>query len=504
VTPKRAARLCVMIMSSVVALSAVGAAPVAAEPADAGPTDDVIARIEAYLHRHRAENRIPGLAYAIVGRDRVVRQGAWGVDGDGATVTAQTPFLIGSVSKPFTATVVMRLVEAGRFGLDDPVHQHLPWFRLADQPAAARITVRHLLEHTSGLPRWASRTDRSDNTTDGLARSVRDLATVRPGTAPGTAHRYSDANYMVLGALIETVTGQPFGTALRRQVLDPLDMRHTAATHVEADQVGLPAGHRYWFDRPRRFDAPYDTSGAPYGYLATSLTDLTHFAMAHLNGGRYAGAQLLSTDGAAQMHTGQAGTANGGRYGLGWRDTELTGTNLRVVWHAGAAPGYFAHLVLIPDSGLGVIVLANSYSLALDGALAAAAFNTAQLLHGNDVRTATTDATLTWARTGLVAVVALLTAAVVRSLIHAVRPRRRTPHGRVRIGAVALAWVAGCTALAILAATVLPATMGGNLDQALLWAPDIGWTIVAVVALTGTLAAARIGVAARALMATRR
>lgn len=479
------------------------AAPVTAD--ERAPAGDATAGVEDYLRGQRDEHRIPGLAYAIVGRDRVLRQGAWGVDGEGAAVDGQTPFLIGSVAKPFTALAVMRLVEAGRIGLDDPVRRHLPWFRLADDEAAGRITVRQLLTHTSGLAQWASRTDRFDNTADGLARSVRDLATVQPTGSPGAAHRYSDANYMVLGALVETVTGQPYGGFLRREVFDPLDMRHAAGTEAEAGRVGLPAGHRYWFGHPRRFDPGYDTSGVPYGYVAASLDDLTHFVMAQLDGGRYAGTRVLTADGVAQMHAGQAETGNGGRYGLGWRDTRLTGSGTRVVWHAGATPGYFAHLVLVPELGVGVIVLANSYSLALDGALAEMGFTIARSVRG-ETGTAPggTDPTFGAVLSALAAVAGLLTVGVVWSLVRVVRPGRRARPGRVRIVAATAGWITGCAVLAGLVAVALPAMLGGDLGQAMLWTPDIGGAIVVIIALAGVVAVVRLGAAARAILASLR
>ncbi|GAB2586962.1 hypothetical protein Aab01nite_50830 [Paractinoplanes abujensis] len=403
--------------------------------------------IEDYLRREQAGLRIPGLAYAVVSPHGVIEQGAWGV-GTG------TPFLIGSVSKPITAQAVMRLVESGRVDLDDPVRRHVPWFDLADDDAAARITVRHLLTHTSGLAQWASRTDRFDNSADGLARSVRDLAGVEPARPPGTAHEYSDANYMVLGALVETVSGKPYGEFLRSEIFQPLGMTHAAATEADAERVGLPAGHRYWFGHPRPFDRGYDTSGVPYGYVAASLDDMARFARDHL-GGRH-----------SEMHTGQ--TAGG--YGLGWRDTRTDGT--RTVWHAGATPGFFAHVVLLPDADLAVVVLADSYSLARDGALTGLGFNVARMIQGKAVQPAGGDPLFGLTLLVLVVVAVLLVALLVRPV------------------ASVLA-VVGCLGLAGAVTLGLPVLLGGDLGLALLWAPDLGWAAV-VVAILAILAAARI------------
>ncbi|XVV10374.1 serine hydrolase domain-containing protein [Actinoplanes sp. CA-131856] len=412
--------------------------------------------VPTYVEQQQRELKIPGVAYAIVTRDRVVEQHTSGV-------TAQTPFLIGSVSKPFTALTVMQLVERGRVALDDPVGRHLPWF------AFPQITVRQLLNHTSGLPRWASRTDRFDNTPDGLERSVRDLASARLGEP-----QYSDANYMVLGAMVQEVTGRPFREVLQRQVFDPLDMRHTVASS---------AGHRYWFGHPRRFEAPYDLSGLPYGYVTASLEDMTHFAMAHLNGGRYGPRSVIAPETITQMQTAQTDVG----YGLGWRDTKLDGT--RIVWHAGADPGFWAHLVLVPSAGLGVIVLADSYSPALDARLASIAFTITRMALGGTPEPAPPwDPLLRSALYVLVALASLLALTIIISLV-----RRHARHPRHR--AAAFAWAIGCALVAALALAVFPASMGYSLPQIRLWTPDLFWSLIAVAALATILAALRVTLA---------
>lgn len=456
---------------SLLALLMLGAPPTV-EPRD----------IDAYLRQHLADADIPGLAVAVVRGADVVHRFTAGTDGDGRPVTARTPFLLGSVSKPFTALAVQQLAEVGRIDLHAPVRRYLPWFRLADERAAARITVWQLLTHTSGLPRRAVRTDRFDNTHDGLAAAVRELAAVTP---EAERYRYSDANYLVLGALVAQVGGQPFGPYLREHVLDPLDMRHSAATEAEA--AGIPAGHRYYFGQPQRFDAPFDTSGVPYGYLAASLDDLTHFVTAQLRGGRYRNTEVLSPQGIDLAHRSV--------HGLGWVESTLDGTGARMVWKAGADPGYFAHLVLLPEADLGVIVLSNVYSPAMDGVLASAAFNVARILHGVAPKPASADPALSAARVGLVGLAGLLLIAVAGSIVRAGRGQRRS---RVRVLAGLGGWLAGC-GIVTAGALVLPSIMGADLSQALLWTPDVGHGIVAVVVLAATLALTRLVIAAAKL-----
>lgn len=451
----------------VLVLLVVGAGPAAAAGPD--PTDD-------YMRRYQSEHRLPGLAFAVVRGDEVVHSRTWGTDGDGDAVTADTPFLLGSVSKPFTALAVMQLVEKGLVGLDAPVRTYRPEF-------PPGITVRQLLTHTSGLPQWALRTDRFGSDAGELDRAVREL---EPGRTPGE-HQYSDANYLAAAAVVEAVTGRRFGDHLHRAVLDPLGMDHAVAT--TADAASLPAGHRYYLGHPRRFDPLYDPSGVAYGYLGADLDDVTHFVTAQLRGGRYGSARLLSPAGVALTQKGVA-DFGAGRYGLGWRESELDGD--RIVWHAGATPGYFSHVVLVPGSDLGVVVLANAYSPAVDGELAAAAFDLARIAAGAAPTGADPDPLFTTATIALL-VLALVLAAL---LAWSARPRRSRRRSAVGL----IAWLIPCAAVVAFAVRGFPALMGVDLGQTLLWTPDIGLTLVAVTVLAGGLAVARVvrlGISAR-------
>ena len=488
-----------------------------AEPATAGPVGTAVASTEqltagdAYLRDYMTRTKAPGMAYAVVRGDRVLRHGAWGVDGDGRPMTAQTPFMLGSTSKSFTALAVQQLTETGRVDPDAPAHTYLPWLRLGDESTARTVTVRQLLTHTSGLPKVSNTTltDRYDNQPGGLARSVRDLATLRPTTTAGQTYQYSDANYMILGALVENITGDTFGAYLRRHVFDPLSMTRSAATAAEAHIAGVPAGHRYYLGRPQRHAAPFDTAGAPYGFLAASLDDLSHYAIAQLNGGRYRDTRILRPDSVRQMHTGTADTGHGS-YGFGWKNSTLDGTGARMVWHSGATPNYFSHLVLVPDSNLAVIVLTNIYGLAMDEPLNAGAFGLTRILHGDIPATGAEDPTSTRALAGLCTVAAALLALLVSALITAVRTRRRRGanhpiRSRRRTITGAAAWTGGCAAVAAGAAWAVPLFMwGAGLAKVRLWAPDMGHAILTVVALAAALALTRLAISAHTLLFTAR
>jgi CubicO group peptidase (beta-lactamase class C family) len=162
-----AARRGAIVALAVMLLLALGgmrppAAAAASTPGNGAPD---LAAIDRYVEAQRRATRLPGLALGIVHGDRVVHLRGFGAaDPSGRPVTPQTPFLLASTTKSLTALAVMQLAEAGKVDLDAPVQRYLPWFRLADPAASARITVRHLLNQTSGLaatPRWSARCARS-------------------------------------------------------------------------------------------------------------------------------------------------------------------------------------------------------------------------------------------------------------------------------------------------------------------------------------------------------
>ena len=167
------------------------------------PSTPDFAAIDDYVEGRMRELRIPGLAMGIVEGDRIVHLKGFGIAGsDGRPVTPQTPFQINSLGKPMTGVAIMQLVEAGKLDLDAPVQRYLPWFRVADEAASARITPRHLLSHTSGLPEAAGMEQAfsADGRPDALEQRVRALRSVQLNRPVGASYEYSNAGYMYPGA----------------------------------------------------------------------------------------------------------------------------------------------------------------------------------------------------------------------------------------------------------------------------------------------------------------
>jgi CubicO group peptidase (beta-lactamase class C family) len=305
--------------------------------------------------------RLPGLALGIVKGDQIVHLKGFGIaDPSRRAVTPQTPFIIGSLSKSFTALAVMQLVEQGKIELDAPVQHYIPWFRVADEAASAQITVRHLLYQTSGLSTKTGRSFQgSGDVSDGaLEQAVRKLSNVELTGPVGAAHQYSTVNYSVLGLIVQTVSGQSYESYIQEHIFDLLDMQNSFTSQVEAQPQGFATGHHYAFGMPMAVDLPHNRGLLPAGYLISSAEDMAHYLIAQLNDGNYADAALLSPDGMLETHnpavpTGVTDTF----YGMGWFVGPING--IPAVHHQGETFNFHANVILLPDRELGIVVLIN-------------------------------------------------------------------------------------------------------------------------------------------------
>jgi CubicO group peptidase (beta-lactamase class C family) len=334
---------------------------VPSHPADlpTGPADT--ATVDRWLEGQLSDAGIPGGSLVIVRDGRIVDERGFGTaDPSGRPVTATTPFVIGSLSKSITALAVMQLVDAGEVALDSPVRRYLPEFRVADPAVSDRITVRDLLTHTSGLSTPVGIAPLTTAPTSLDAR-VRDLATAELVSEPGTRYAYSNANYLVLGRLVEVVSGEPFGAYVQAHVFNPLGMAHAATDRATADAAGLTDAHRLWFGLADDH-APLDRPDlVPAGWMTASADDLGRLLIAELDGGRYEGRSVVSPTAVREMQTGIVSTGSGDeRMGMGWVASTLDGD--RIVAHAGSTTDMAAIQVLVPDRHLGVAVLFNAQS----------------------------------------------------------------------------------------------------------------------------------------------
>jgi CubicO group peptidase (beta-lactamase class C family) len=322
--------------------------------------------IDAYIEGQMRRLKIPGVSLAIVEGDKIVHVRGFGrARPGGEAPTPQTPFFIGSVTKSFTALAIMQLAEAGKVELDAPVQRYLPWFRVADPQASARMTVRHLLNQTSGLPMLMGMANLSDFDSDpeALERQVRELSTVKLSRPTGAKFEYSNANYNVLGLIVESASGESYAEYVQNHIFNPLGMGHSFISRKVARQHGLAIGHRYWFGYP--VPAPnlsIPQSSLPSGQLISCAEDMAHYLIAQLNGGRYGDVQILSSAGIDELHRGAAEMNEMGMeigsYAMGWV-SQVAGKST-IVSHGGIVPDFGAFAGLVPEQKKGIVLLYNA------------------------------------------------------------------------------------------------------------------------------------------------
>jgi CubicO group peptidase (beta-lactamase class C family) len=313
--------------------------------------------IDTYVRQKMKEIGIPGMAVAIVRDGHIVHLKGYGESDPGVSITPQTPFSLASVSKSFTAMAVMQLVEAGKVELDKPVRTYLTWFRLADD-AAERITVRQLLNHTSGLSTYSGRKSffARDLGQEAVEREVRDLSGERLTAAPGEKFQYSNSNFAIASALVSAVSGLPFEQYLRERIFVPLKMKHSFIGEADAKAHGLTTGYRFWFGSPfAAHDIPYSHRMLGAGGLFSTAEDLGQYVIASLGGEN--GKAVLSPIGFAELHRPSVKIGGDFHYGLGWDTVVRNG--IRHVRHRGDMECFHADVMMVPEEKIGVVTLMN-------------------------------------------------------------------------------------------------------------------------------------------------
>ncbi|MEV6228604.1 serine hydrolase domain-containing protein [Saccharopolyspora shandongensis] len=337
-----------MIIKALIASGAFAVAAAFAPPVGAADIDSVV---EEYLR----DSGLPGAAVAVTRGDEVVRAAGYGRTPAGEPITEHTTMAVASVSKSFTALAVVQLAEAGRVDLDEPVRRYLPEFTTAD-PRASRITVRQLLDQTSGL---------SDSTyppfsrpqPDSLRAAVAGMNSAELAAEPGTRWEYHNPNFQVAARLVEVVAGRPFDDYLQEHVFAPLGMTDSRTIDT-ADELP-PSGYGHLKVLGSAIAVPEPPAfGNGSGGVLSSAHDMSAWLIAQNNGGRGPGGVAIATASAiAVTHTPSSEVS--GDYALGW-SVGTTGSGAPVIAHSGDLFTSTAYQALLPASGYGIAVMANT------------------------------------------------------------------------------------------------------------------------------------------------
>ena len=344
----------------------------AGDPAGPRPRPLDAAHWQRRLAALAARHGVPGAALGILRLhpgaedDRV--EVAYGVLNTvtGVAATTDSLFQIGSQTKVWTTTLVMQLVDEGLLDLDAPLVDVLPELRLADDEVTGRVTMRHLLTHTSGIDGDVfTDTGRGD---DALAKYVAGLAGAKLNHPLAATWSYCNSGFSVAGRVIEKLTGGTWDEAVAERLTGPLGLRHTVTLPEDALLHRVAVGHVRGPDGPvRAAIAMLPRSVGPAGLIAATAGDVLTFARMHLSGGLAAdGTRVLSERGVAEMASWQVDLPDphtlGDSWGLGWiREgwiREGWGEH-RLIGHDGNTIGQSAYLWLLPAAGLAVTLLTN-------------------------------------------------------------------------------------------------------------------------------------------------
>lgn len=328
------------------------------EAASYAGSDARFQRVCEAVDEEMGRRPVPGV---VVG---VSHRGTVSIKGFGVTsvehplpVTADTLYQVGSITKTFTATALMRLVERDKLELDVPLRQYLPELTLRDADVAARVTLRHLLTHTGG---WVG--DYFDDTgagDDALARMVHNLGNLPQLVPLGEVYSYNNAGFYVAGRLLEVLTGESYERALKDLVLDPLGLTRACWSADEVITHRYAVGH-YAVDRQPRVARPWALPRclAPVGGLICAMNDLLRYARFHMGDGTTKeGVRLLQPETLAAMHRPRVPASGYQWVGLSWFIQDVNGT--RILRHTGGTKGQETMLCVVPESRFAVSVFTN-------------------------------------------------------------------------------------------------------------------------------------------------
>jgi CubicO group peptidase (beta-lactamase class C family) len=361
------------------------------------PPDKVesISELENYLNKVAESGTPPGMSLAVVKNDSIIYSKGFGWADEPREIhaSANTVYHWWSCTKIATAISILQLQEKGKLSLNDPVVNYLPFFKVEyPSDTSKEITILNLLNHTSGLPdpsvitfiNWIHHDGEPPlNQTDFLQQVLPDYSKLM--FEPGDHAEYSNIGYMVLGAVIEKVTGMVYEDYIRQNILHPLGMHHTEFLYMKSTEQDEAAGAHSTFSLMtplllilagsyvRELDWSHIwmervyTDQTPSTGLIGSVTDAARLAAAYLNGGKLNGQRILSQESITTMtYEGQIKAKNEDslnyqRQGICW---QIYGRSGRwVLTHEGGGPGFSTKFQLYPDEKLGFILFTNDATI---------------------------------------------------------------------------------------------------------------------------------------------
>ena len=311
--------------------------------------------IDAFMTKEMERLHIPGASLAIIKENQVEYLQGYGVSNpDGTKMTPQTPIVIGSVSKSFTALAIMQLVEQGKIHLEDTVHSVLPDFQLANKEESEKITIQHLLNHTSGLSTYDGQVAISQGEQT-IREHVRSLATIQLTSPVGQHYEYSNLNYSILGAVIEEVTKTSYKAYVNEFIFQPLEMNNSYADPNDDNHNTIALGYQTIFGFKMPTKQLIHDGTVPSGYIIASAEDMANYMMAHLNKGHFNGKSILSANAMSVLHEPSSYIGEDTYYAMGWE------VNNDSISHNGWTENTYSKVMFDGEYGISLQINAMDY-----------------------------------------------------------------------------------------------------------------------------------------------
>ena len=316
-------------------------------------------KLGEYTQELMQKTGMPGIALGILYEGQIYTAGFGMTNVDNPLpVTDKTLYQIGSITKTFTGMAIMRLVEMGKIDLDATVRTYIPDFKVADEEASAKATVRHLLTHTSGwIGDFFHGTGRNN---DALAQYVNDMADLEQLLPIDTTWSYNNAGFSVAGYIIEKVTGKSYEEALKELVLEPLGMKHSFFEPGDVIADRFAVGHETGAEGVK-VASPWELPRAtrPAGGIICDVHELLRYAKFQMGDGTTEdGTRLLKPETISAMHTSQVKIIDDLSIGLSWKVEEIDGVH--TFSHSGGTVGQITQLFIIPEHDFAFVLFTNS------------------------------------------------------------------------------------------------------------------------------------------------
>jgi len=319
--------------------------------------------IDEYIKRQMDEGKIPGLALGIVKGDSIVYLKGYGNAGQNREVNEKTPFAIGSVGKTFTALAVRQLINEGEIDEYASIQEYIKEFKPIFQGEVAEITVNQLLTHTSGLSTKSGNELYLYNSKYSLAELVEKAANTNLNRPVGSSYEYSNLNYLVLGLIVEKVTGMSYETYVENNIFKELDMNKSYLDESKAVENGMADGHNYVLGFNLTTHYPFPKGIGPAGGYFSTIEDMSHYLICYLNKGYYNGNSIIPNNSLKAAVDPLADSYKDYWYTEYWLENAgypIADLYLNYYGHNGSLPNYSSSIYLNQKSRYGIVVLANS------------------------------------------------------------------------------------------------------------------------------------------------